>query len=184
MSFEHFDNQIEKFLQAVADVACAPSEVKDAAKEILNMIAMDNMHVVTNRTYWFVWNNGSISVGRGASAEDAFTKLGYGGGALAAVDYYANPDYGVNAIKYLASAIGATPEKECEAKKLITEFYLKEIDDYLANLSDVDPALMHGLQRLSRAINEFKHSIVTKHRADDIKPFEELYAKLLKGIEV
>jgi len=40
------------------------------------------------RLYRFHWRSGEPSEGRGRDVADAFGRLGYGGGAIAALDYY------------------------------------------------------------------------------------------------
>lgn len=40
------------------------------------------------KKYIFHWLDGSIVEGVGVSVSDAFMRLGYGGGAIAALDYF------------------------------------------------------------------------------------------------
>lgn len=40
------------------------------------------------KTFKFHWRDGKVSTGRGTDAADALTRLGYGGGAVAALDYH------------------------------------------------------------------------------------------------
>ena len=40
------------------------------------------------KTFTFYWLDGQKDVGKGHSVADAFSRLGYGGGALAALDFY------------------------------------------------------------------------------------------------
>jgi len=40
------------------------------------------------RTFKFYWLIGNIEIGTGADVSDAFRKLGYGGGAITALDWY------------------------------------------------------------------------------------------------
>lgn len=40
------------------------------------------------KKFRFHWLSGKISEGEGVDVEDAFRRLGYGGGAIHAVDYY------------------------------------------------------------------------------------------------
>lgn len=39
-------------------------------------------------TYRFIWRDGSINVGDGRNPAEALTLMGFGGGAVAALDYY------------------------------------------------------------------------------------------------
>lgn len=39
-------------------------------------------------TYKFHWRGGDVSEGDGETVSEAFTRLGYGAGAVAALDYY------------------------------------------------------------------------------------------------
>ncbi|AYP69257.1 hypothetical protein Pylas_003 [Klebsiella phage Pylas] len=39
-------------------------------------------------TFKFYFLDGSVEQGKGTSVSDAFTKLGYGAGAIASLDYY------------------------------------------------------------------------------------------------
>jgi hypothetical protein len=49
------------------------------------------------KRYRFHWLTGDVDEGEGSSPEDAFTHLGYGAGALPALDYFEEilPDDGV-----------------------------------------------------------------------------------------
>ncbi len=49
------------------------------------------------KRYRFYWLTGKISEGEGTSVEDAFTHLGFGAGAVRALDYFKEipPDDGV-----------------------------------------------------------------------------------------
>lgn len=38
--------------------------------------------------YRFYWRDGKVEEGEGTTVADAFTRLGYGAGALSALDYY------------------------------------------------------------------------------------------------
>ena len=40
------------------------------------------------RCYRFVWKDGSTNVGEGETPEEAFTALGFGAGAVPALDYH------------------------------------------------------------------------------------------------
>ena len=40
------------------------------------------------KTYIFYWRDGKISIGKGNTTEDAFTRLGYGAGAIRALDFH------------------------------------------------------------------------------------------------
>lgn len=40
------------------------------------------------KKFKFHWKTGRASIGEGTSPEDAFTHLGYGAGAVPALDYY------------------------------------------------------------------------------------------------
>lgn len=40
------------------------------------------------KTYRFVWRDGSVSTGKGKTPEQALANLGYGAGAVAALDYW------------------------------------------------------------------------------------------------
>lgn len=51
-----------------------------------------------NRTYSFHWRDGKVSTGEGATPEDAFSALGYGAGAVAALDYYEEAVEGENLV--------------------------------------------------------------------------------------
>ena len=48
------------------------------------------------KTYRFHWRDGKTEDGHGESVDRAFSALGYGGGAIAALDYYetVDPDAG------------------------------------------------------------------------------------------
>lgn len=43
-------------------------------------------------TYTFYWLDGSKSVSKGYSVQEAFSRLGYGGGAINALDFYTEDD--------------------------------------------------------------------------------------------
>lgn len=40
------------------------------------------------KTFKFIWKDGKEETAQGINAADAFRRLGYGGGALAALDYW------------------------------------------------------------------------------------------------
>jgi len=40
------------------------------------------------KKFEFHWLDGKIEIGEGTSVSDAFSRLGYGGGAIAALDYF------------------------------------------------------------------------------------------------
>lgn len=43
---------------------------------------------MTQNKYRFIWNDGKENTGTGETPEQAFTNLGYGAGAIRALDYY------------------------------------------------------------------------------------------------
>ena len=47
------------------------------------------------KKYKFHWRDGSINEGEGDTPEDAFTHLGFGAGAVPALDYWERIDKGV-----------------------------------------------------------------------------------------
>jgi hypothetical protein len=40
------------------------------------------------KTYKFYWLDGTVNQGQGETAEDAFSRLGFGAGAVRALDYH------------------------------------------------------------------------------------------------
>jgi hypothetical protein len=55
--------------------------------------------MIEQNTYRFVWLDGSTNVGDGIHPADAFTKLGFGAGAMPGLDYYEKIDTESQAIK-------------------------------------------------------------------------------------
>ena len=49
---------------------------------------MSEKKYADDRLYRFHWLDGSKNEGYGRDADDAFTRLGFGGGAARALDYY------------------------------------------------------------------------------------------------
>jgi hypothetical protein len=47
-----------------------------------------NTHKEVERLFRFHWRSGKPSEGRGRDVADAFSRLGYGAGAVRALDYY------------------------------------------------------------------------------------------------
>lgn len=50
-------------------------------------IPVDYRGTVMKR-YFFYWFDGKVSINSGISPEDAFTRMGYGAGAIRALDFY------------------------------------------------------------------------------------------------
>ena len=53
-----------------------------------NMICPHCNKEIKPKRFKFVWRDGKEDVFEGNNVSDAFTKAGYGGGAMAALDYY------------------------------------------------------------------------------------------------
>jgi hypothetical protein len=53
---------------------------------------MDAQRTPDELTYRFHWLDGKVQDGKGKSASDALTRLGYGNGALKALDYWESLD--------------------------------------------------------------------------------------------
>ena len=44
--------------------------------------------MMNEKTFIFHWNDGSVDSGKGTSVSDAFMKLGFGAGAMGALDWW------------------------------------------------------------------------------------------------
>lgn len=128
MSFNSFGS-IKVFLEKVADTS-DNAELAQAAKDILNMIESGEAKFSIDHTYWFLWQDGDVSKGRGSSAEDAFSKMGYGGGAIHALDTYWKHHTGIDAIKRLSSVL----HRLRPHYKEVLNAYAEEITNHLNSL--------------------------------------------------
>lgn len=86
MELDEMRECIERQNSEITDLRGELAAVKAERDRLLEALAQSG--ATKADLYRFHWKSGTPSEGMGATAEDAFTRLGYGAGAVAALDYY------------------------------------------------------------------------------------------------
>jgi hypothetical protein len=127
------------------------------AKELLEQLESGRAEFNELRTYWFFWNgSGDMTISTGSSPEDAFTKAGYGGGAMRALDYYTVVYYG----RALLDCNLAWPDKAGDQRKVL-EHVIAEIPKAFAGLSKEE--MLEPLDDLSYMVIKAEERFGAEH---------------------
>lgn len=86
---------------------------------LLKKFESGDMKAVEIREFWIFWGgNQRMSVGKGDGIADAFSKLGYGAGAVRGCDWYESVRYGRDVI----SSSRSWPNREDDRDYVLTHF--------------------------------------------------------------
>lgn len=176
MSFANFDNDIVKFLEAVASTS-TNSSIETASREILEMLHNKKAGFTLKNEYWFIWRDGKISFSYGQTVNDAFAKLGKGDrvGDCTELEWFMEPRYGRLAIDRLSSRLQCVPDYECAATMHVINFHRKEIRDYLNSVEGEERK--KAVYELAYQIHEAMELMCHKFKVDPFLKIRDEFRK-------
>lgn len=179
---QKFFEELDTLLKAVCSLADHSGLRYDANKLAGQLhkhqadLQSGKVEIKTKGDYWVFWNDGKFSKLTGYDISDAFTKAGYGGGAIRAVDFHMQIPYGVACLEGRLTF----PDKEPARSHVITHF-TREIREALLNLRENQGAAVFLVltEDLRELIDSLTPSYMQDKNDDIADAFTKLYEELL-----
>jgi hypothetical protein len=180
---EKFLEELDSLLKQVCSLGPDHSGLRHKANKMAQQLHkhqadLKSGKVVINVTqeFWVFWQDGQYDKITGFNVSDAFTKAGYGGGAVGAVDFHMEIRYGADCLEGRLTFPSKDP-----ARKMVAKHYVREIREAILNLRENRGAAVAlvKIEELRELIEQLTPSYMNGKNDDVAAEFQKLHDELL-----
>lgn len=180
---EKFFEELDTLLKSVCCLGPDHSGLRHKANKLAGQLhkhqedlRSGKVEIKTKADYWIFWKNGDLTKSAGFDISDAFSKAGYGAGAMREVDFHMQIPYGVDCLEGRLTFPNLEP-----ARGLVTKHFVREIREAILNLRENRGATVAlvKLEDLRELIDQLTPSYMKGKNDSIAAEFLKLYTELL-----